>query len=96
MPHDELERAFDDAERRVERALARPMLARDGRPATPHLERLRDALVAERAHALASGQVRAEWARTVVRDVSEWTPDSELALIGALGRIVRAGSGATG
>ena len=93
MSHEELVRAFDDVEQRVARAIAAPMLDRDGRPAIAHLERLRRALAAEREHALATGRVRAEWARTVVRDVSEWTPDDELALIGALGRIVRAGKG---
>ena len=90
---EQLRRAFDDAEQRVARALAAPMLARDGRPATAQLERLRDALATERAHAEATGAVRAEWARSVVRDVSEWTRDDELALIAALGRIVRVGSG---
>ena len=91
MPNEELLRAFDDAERRVERALAQPMRDRDGRDATPHLALLQRALADERAQAMATGRVRPEWARTVIRQVSEWTPDDELTLIGALGRIVRAG-----
>lgn len=85
--------AFDDAIARVERAMAGGMHSRHGRLATRELAALRAALAAERERALARGAVDPGWVRDTVRDVATWTPDTELALLAALGRIARAGAG---
>ena len=54
------------------------------------LERLRADLHAQRAAALEAGGVDPEWVRRTVRRVVEWTPETELALVAALGAIARA------
>jgi len=91
--HDALElaAAFDAALRQVDRALAGELRTRGGDPARPQLEHLRDTLEAERGAALARGSADPAWVRTVVRAVVDWTPDTEVALVAALGQIARAG-----
>lgn len=88
--------AFDAALRQVERALADGLATQDGGPARPMLEHLRDDLSDRRTTAEAGGGVDAAWVRETVRAVASWTPDSELALLAALGGIARAGSGTSG
>jgi hypothetical protein len=87
----DLAAAFDDALRLVERALASDMRTRAGETAGLQLARLRDDLRVERAAALARGGADPEWVRATVRRIVEWTPDTELPLVAALGRIARAG-----
>ena len=81
--------AFDAALRQVDRAIAAGLAAADGRPAAERLTTLRASLAAEREAAVARGAVDAAWVRDTVRDVAAWTPDSELALLAALGGIAR-------
>ncbi len=87
----ELGSAFDAALRQVDRALADGLRTRDGAPAADRLAALRTRLEAEREGALRRGSADPEWVRRIVREVAGWTPDTELALIAALGRIARAG-----
>jgi hypothetical protein len=83
--------AFDRAITQVDRALAAGMHTATGESATPELARLRAALLAERAAAVARGGVDRAWVRDTVRAVAAWTRDSELSLLAALGGIARAG-----
>ena len=53
-------------------------------------ERLRADLHAGRAAALEEGGVDPEWVRRTVRWIVEWTPETELPLVAALGAIARA------
>jgi hypothetical protein len=95
-PDNALATAFDHAIAQVERAIAGgEARTADGEPATPRLAELRAALVAERSAALRRGGVDPTWVRDTVRAVAAWTPDSELALLAALGGIARA-AGAPG
>ena len=86
----DLAAAFDAALRQVERALGDDMHTPAGASARPELERLRDDLHAQRAAALEAGGVDPEWVRRTVRRVVEWTPETELVLVAALGAIARA------
>jgi hypothetical protein len=61
-----------------------------GTSARPHLETLETELRRERAKALELGIVDREWFQKTVRWVVEWVPDTDLTLVAALGRIVRA------
>lgn len=88
--------AFENAIRQVDRALAGEMRTATGEPARPMLERLRADLEAHRETARVTGTADPEWVRGVVRWVAEWTPETELTLIAALGRIARAGVHPTG
>jgi hypothetical protein len=88
MPHD-LEKAFDTALAQVERLLAAEMNAANGASARPQLEKLEKELKLERGKVLKRGTVDLEWFKKTVREVIEWVPDEELALVAALGGIVR-------
>lgn len=86
----ELEVAFDAALTRVERSLADGMKTMDGNSATPQLEKLERELRLQRDQARSIGKVDRDWFQQTVRWVTEWVPDTEVTLIAALGRIVRA------
>lgn len=90
---DELTAAFDGALRQVDRAHGAGMRTRTGEAAAPRLERLRAELLAERASALERGSADRDRIGAIVRSVAEWTPEDELALLAALGRIARRSSG---
>lgn len=91
MPNNsELPDAFDAAIDQVRRCKKAGMIAVGGESATPRLDRLEEDLRAERSRALTRGAVDREWFQTTVRWLVEWVPESELALIAALGRIARA------
>lgn len=85
----DLAAAFDAALRQVDRALRDDLRTPDGRSARPELERLRAELQAERAAALERGGADAAWVRRTVRWLVEWTPETELPLVAALGAIAR-------
>jgi hypothetical protein len=61
-----------------------------GTSAQPQLETLETELRRNRAKALELGIVDREWFQRTVRWVVEWVPDTDLTLVAALGRIVRA------
>ena len=62
----------------------------NGDSARPHLEKLERDLRLRRHQAIERGTVDREWFQQTVRWVTEWVPDTEITLIAALGRIVRA------
>ena len=86
----ELEVAFDAALTHVERSLAADLKTINGNSARPHLEKLERELRLQRDRALEGGGVDREWFQKTVRWVTEWVPDTEITLIAALGRLVRA------
>jgi hypothetical protein len=86
----ELESAFDTALRHVQRSISSGMKTSGGMSARPQLERLETELRRERAKSLELGIVDREWFQKTVRWVVEWVPDTDLTLVAALGRIVRA------
>lgn len=83
--------AFDEVLKAVERALESGMQSATGRDARVELESLRSELQSERASAVERGSVDREWLRAIVQDVAAWTPQTELALLAALGRLAREG-----
>jgi predicted Ser/Thr protein kinase len=87
-PH--LQLAFDLALARVERLLGSNMKTAKGISARSQLEKLEKELKKERALALERQTVDRDWLQNTVRWVVEWVPDNELALVAALGAIVRA------
>jgi hypothetical protein len=86
----DLESAFDTALRHVQRSISSGMKTSSGSSARPQLEKLETELKREQAKALELGIVDREWVQKTVRDVVEWVPDTDLTLVAALGRIVRA------
>ena len=86
----EMEVAFDAALTHVERSLAGGLKTTNGESARSQLERLERELKIQRDRALERGAVDREWFQQTVRWVTEWVPDTEITLIAALGRIVRA------
>jgi hypothetical protein len=86
----ELKTAFDAAIAQTRKSLKAGMKTTGGEPATSHLEKLQEELTLERARALERGGVDREWFQKIVRGVLEWAPETELALVAALGRIARA------
>ena len=66
------------------------MKSSDGNSARPQLETLETELRRERTKALELGIVDREWLQKTIRSVVEWVPDTDLKLVAALGRIVRA------
>jgi hypothetical protein len=62
----------------------------DGSSAAGNLDQLERELVAAKEHAIRRGAVDNEWFQKTVRWLVEWVPETELTLIAALGRIVRA------
>jgi hypothetical protein len=87
----DLANAIDAAVRAASNALANEMQTLDGRPAAPHLERLRDELLAMRAR----GAVGADELRTMIRDVASWAPEDDVSLLSALGVVARVRGGAS-
>jgi dihydropteroate synthase len=87
----ELESAFDAAMAQARKCIKRGMMAVGGESAVPYLEKLENELKLERAKALERGAVDREWFQKTVRSLIEWAPETEAALIAALGRIARAG-----
>ena len=85
----DLANAIDAAVRAADTALANEMQTLDGQPAGPHLQRLRDGLLAMRRR----GTVGADELRALIRDVATWAPEDDVSLLGALGVIARAGGG---
>ena len=90
MTKPQLQLAFDLALARVERLLANDMKTAKGVSARPQLEKLEKELKHERTLALQRETVDQAWLQRTVRWVVEWVPDKELALLAALGAIVRA------
>ncbi|HMG95849.1 MAG TPA: hypothetical protein VK565_06080 [Gemmatimonadaceae bacterium] len=90
MTKPQLQLAFDLALARVERLLANDMKNVKGVSARPQLEKLEKELKHERTLALERETVDRAWLQRTVRWVVEWVPDKELALLAALGAIVRA------
>jgi hypothetical protein len=90
MTTPQLQRAFDLALARVERLLANDMKTVKGVSARRQLEKLEKELKHERTLALQRETVDRAWLQRTVRWVVEWVPDKELALLAALGAIVRA------
>jgi len=86
----ELESAFDAAIAQSRRSIRAGMKSIAGEPAAPLLEELEEELKLERTRALERGAVDREWFQRIVRELVEWVPETELALIAALGRIARA------
>ena len=85
----EIDDAFERAVTKVDVAAAAGMLTLSGASAAPSLARLRADLLAQRDLARAAGHVDAEWIRRVIRSVAEWTPDTDITLIAALGALAR-------
>jgi hypothetical protein len=90
MTKPQLQLAFDLALARIERLLANDMKTVKGVSARPQLEKLEKELKHERTLALERETVDRAWLQRTVRWVVEWVPDKELALLAALGGIVRA------
>ena len=85
----EIEIAFDAAIDQAQRAAAEGMVALDGSPAREQLGQLEFRLQTERAKALERGAVDRDWVQKTIRWVVEWTPESDLTILAALGRIAR-------
>ena len=66
------------------------MSAIDGSPAAGYLDQLERELLAEQERALDRGAVDKDWFQKTVRWLVEWVPETDLALIAALGQIARA------
>ena len=90
MTTPQLQLAFDLALARVERLLANDMKTVKGVSARRQLEKLEKELKHERTLALQRDTVDRAWLQRTVRWVVEWVQDKELALLAALGAIVRA------
>ena len=86
----ELESAFDAAISPAGKCRRADMLTAGGESAASKLEMLAQDLEAERTRAIARGSVDREWFQETIRGLVEWVPETELALIAALGRIARA------
>ncbi|HST07583.1 MAG TPA: hypothetical protein VLJ83_05390 [Gemmatimonadaceae bacterium] len=86
----ELRSAFDAALDQVGKCRRAGMTTVGGESAISSLDKLERDLKAERSRALTSGMVDREWFQTTVRWLVGWVPETELALIAALGRIARA------
>ena len=86
----DLESAFDTALRHVQRSISSGLKTSAGSSARSQLETLETELRRERTKALETGIVDREWLQKTVRSVVEWVPDTDLTLVAALGRIVRA------
>jgi hypothetical protein len=86
----DLEVAFEAALTHVARLLAGDMKTMNGDSARPQLGKLQRELRLQRDQARNRGTVDRDWFQQTVRWVTEWVPDTEITLIAALGRIVRA------
>jgi hypothetical protein len=86
----DLTAAFDAALAATRRERSAGMSCADGSSAAANLDQLERELVAAKEHAIRRGVVDNEWFQKTVRWLVEWVPETELTLIAALGRIVRA------
>jgi hypothetical protein len=86
----EMESAFDAAIGQARQCVQAGMVAVGGEAAAPYLQKLEQELKLERARSVERGAVDKEWFQKTVRWLVEWVPETELALIAALGRIARA------
>ena len=86
----DLKNAFDSALEEVNRAQDKGMTTLAGASAQPELEELATELRAERDRAVERGGVDREWFQKTIKWVVSWVPESDLKVIAALGRIVRA------
>jgi hypothetical protein len=86
----ELEAAFDAAIARTEECLGMEMSTLTGTSARPFLEELAEELRRERDRAVDEGTFDHERFRHTIRSLVDWLPETEMMLIAALGRIVRA------
>ena len=85
-----LENAFDAALEEVKRAQDKGMTTLAGASAKSELEQLAGELRAERVRAVGRGRVDRAWFEKTLKWVVSWVPESDLQVIAALGRIVRA------
>lgn len=90
MPNPELIRAFAAALEATRHARAANMTCIDGRSADANLAQLERELLAEQERSSSRETVDSEWFQKTVRWLVEWVPETDLTLIAALGRIVRA------
>jgi hypothetical protein len=88
----DIEAAFDAALGQVRRAMAAGLMTLKGTPAREQLEQLEFRLQAERAKAIQRGSVDIDWVQKTIRWTVEWTPESDITIIAALGRIARLAS----
>jgi hypothetical protein len=86
----DLEAAFDAAIARTEECLGMGMSTVSGASARPFLEELAEELRRERERAVDQGTIDHERFRQTIRSLVDWLPETEMNLIAALGRIVRA------
>lgn len=87
--NDEIEAAFDGAIDQIQRAAAGGMNALSGGSARQQLGQLEFRLREERASALERGTVSRDWVQKTIRWTVEWTPESDITILAALGRIAR-------
>ncbi|HWL40818.1 MAG TPA: hypothetical protein VNO75_11330 [Gemmatimonadaceae bacterium] len=85
----EIEAAFDGAIDQVQRAATSGMTTLSGGSALQQLGQLEFRLREERAKALERGAVSRDWVQKTIRWTVEWTPETDITLIAALGRIAR-------
>lgn len=84
-----IETAFDAALDQVKRAIADGMMTLKGVSAREQLDQLAFRLQTERAIAIQRGSVDSDWVQKTIRWTVEWTPESDISIIAALGRIAR-------
>jgi hypothetical protein len=85
----DIEAAFDAAIDQAQRAAAADMTALNGGSARQQLGQLEFRLRDERDKALERGSVSRDWVQRTIRWAVEWTPESDITIIAALGRISR-------
>jgi len=86
----DLEFAFDAAIAQTQKCIETGLVTARGEEARGRLEKLEEELKRERERAAHLGAIDHEWFRQTIRSLVEWLPETELTLIAALGRIVRA------
>ena len=85
-----LREAFDAALEVTRREKVAGMTCLDGSSAMDNLDQLERELLAEQLRAIERGVVDKDWFQATVRWLVGWVPETDLNLIGALGRIARA------
>jgi hypothetical protein len=86
----EPEAAFVAAIAQTRKCARLGMTTSNGQDARPHLEKLELELEQQRQRTLDGANVDRVWVQRTIRWLVEWVPESDLALIAALGRIARA------
>jgi len=86
----DLESAFDAAIAQTQKCIETGMMTARGEEARSLLEKLEQELERQRERAVDFGTIDHDWFRQTIRSLVEWLPETELTLIAALGRIVRA------